>query len=850
MRLMRDLMNRRQSEGPIAMSSNNRNALQDLEEISIVSSNATPSQVIYGSGPQAANGPRVVPGTITTGGRIGERRSISGTRLNMGSPGGYMPGGGTSFKASMESLKPTDKGLSSVSKQSLLDMRFLSRESLATGYGMNRTVTNSELDINRSYKSTPRRRSQDRKIATRVKPQSSGNNLNSAPSAASMDYSEKCSKKSDSKSRGSFGIRWTFVFDPAGRISYYWHMVVSLAFLYNLWVIIFRFAFAEINRDTLLFWFCFDYLSDFVYVLDILISFRIGYQDDGVLQTDTVKLRNHYMNSTNFYVDCLCLLPLDFLYLSIGFNSVLRLFRLVKVYRFWMFMDRTERHTNYPNLFRALNLLHYLLVTFHWNGCLYHIIYKNNNFGSRNWVYSDVESNDILKQYLQSYYWCTLALTTIGDLPKPRSNFEYGFVIMQLLFGLLLFATVLGHVASIVVSVSASKKEFQAKLDGVKTYMRMRRVPAHLQTKVIRWFDYLWLTQKCSDEEKAISCLPDKLKAEIAINVHLDTLKRVEIFQNTEAGFLCELVLKLRPVLFSPGDYICRKGEVGKEMYIVSRGRLQVVADDGKTVLATLRAGSYFGEISILNMGTAGNRRTASVRSVGYSDLFVLSKKDMWDVLKEYPAARVRLEAIATKRLEKYRTDPDPLDVQGLFGRRCKSTPGIIESHEKVSLEDMWISPFTDNLTHRNIRLEPHFHQVPSSTPIPSPSYRVNKPSTLGSPLSIRSSGHSSEQEQTHAYSDRNRLAIPQTLPTISQTVSDNDANDLNEVVVLKAEITRLQEQLKDVEKQNKFLNEKLTQQQWDMDHRLAEIEMQICRDTSSVGSSIDENERNRESVI
>lgn len=47
-------------------------------------------------------------------------------------------------------------------------------------------------------------------------------------------------------------------------------------------------------------------------------------------------------------------------------------------------------------------------------------------------------------------------------------------------------------------------------------------------------------------------------------------------------------------------------GEVGKEMYIVNRGRLQVVADNGKTVLATLRAGSYFGEISILNMGTAG----------------------------------------------------------------------------------------------------------------------------------------------------------------------------------------------------------------------------------------------------
>lgn len=93
-------------------------------------------------------------------------------------------------------------------------------------------------------------------------------------------------------------------------------------------------------------------------------------------------------------------------------------------------------------------------------------------------------------------------------------------------------------------------------------------------------------------------------------------------------------------------------------MYIVNRGRLHVVGDNGKTVLATLKPGSYFGEISILNMGTSGNRRTASVRSVGYSDLFRLSKQDLWDVLKEYPAARVKLEAIAVKRLEKTKKIP------------------------------------------------------------------------------------------------------------------------------------------------------------------------------------------------
>ncbi|ESO06756.1 hypothetical protein HELRODRAFT_92990, partial [Helobdella robusta] len=73
-------------------------------------------------------------------------------------------------------------------------------------------------------------------------------------------------------------------------------------------------------------------------------------------------MRLHYFNSTTFYVDMLCLLPLDFLYLSLGFKSLLRSFRLVKVYRFWEFLDRTERHTNYPNVVRTVALLHYLFV--------------------------------------------------------------------------------------------------------------------------------------------------------------------------------------------------------------------------------------------------------------------------------------------------------------------------------------------------------------------------------------------------------------------------------------------------------------------------------------------------------
>ena len=48
------------------------------------------------------------------------------------------------------------------------------------------------------------------------------------------------------------------------------------------------------------------------------------------------------------------------------------------------------------------------------------------------------------------------------------------------------------------------------------------------------------------DEESVLGMLPDKLKAEIAIHVHLETLKKVRIFQDTEKGLLVDLVLKLK----------------------------------------------------------------------------------------------------------------------------------------------------------------------------------------------------------------------------------------------------------------------------------------------------------------
>jgi len=43
----------------------------------------------------------------------------------------------------------------------------------------------------------------------------------------------------------------------------------------------------------------------------------------------------------------------------------------------------------------------------------------------------------------------------------------------------------------------------------------------------------------------------------------MEALRRVAIFQECESGLLVELVLKLKLAVFSPGDYVCRKGDIG-----------------------------------------------------------------------------------------------------------------------------------------------------------------------------------------------------------------------------------------------------------------------------------------------
>ncbi|XP_076879068.1 cyclic nucleotide-gated channel beta-1 [Brachyhypopomus gauderio] len=458
-----------------------------------------------------------------------------------------------------------------------------------------------------------------------------------------------CFKVKPQSRMGHF-LRYRFPssIDPFTNPGYVlWLLFVTVAWNWNLWMIPARWAFPFQTPDNIHLWLLADYLCDAIYILDIMVfQPRLQFIRGGDIVSDKKEMRENYMKALRFKLDIASLIPLELFYFKVGINPLLRCPRLLKLLSFFEFNVRLEAILNKAYVYRVIRTTTYLLYSLHCNACLYYWVSAYQGLGSTHWVY-----NGEGLAYIRCYYFAVKTLITIGGLPDPTNLSEIIFQLFNYFIGVFAFSIMIGQMRDVVGAATADQTNYRSCMDSTVKYMGSNRIPRDVQNRVKTWYNYTWQSQGMLDEQELLVQLPDKMRMDIAVDVNYSIVSKVPLFEGCDRQMIYDMLKRLRSVVYLPGDYVCKKDEVGREMYIIKSGEVQVVGGpDGRTVFVTLKAGSVFGEISLLAVG-GGNRRTANVIAHGFTNLFILDKKDLNEILVHYPESQKLLRKKAKKML-------------------------------------------------------------------------------------------------------------------------------------------------------------------------------------------------------
>ena len=121
-------------------------------------------------------------------------------------------------------------------------------------------------------------------------------------------------------------------------------------------------------------------------------------------------------------------------------------------------------------------------------------------------------------------------------------------------------------------------------------------------------------------------------------------MRAVPLFAGLLPSEVERIALVMTPRQVAEGEVVCAAGEPGHEFFLVNEGEL-AVERNGNTV-AKLLTGDHFGELALLDRGP----RSATVRALTDSQLYVLNEQSFAALLNELPAlAQKLLSALASR---------------------------------------------------------------------------------------------------------------------------------------------------------------------------------------------------------
>ena len=137
-------------------------------------------------------------------------------------------------------------------------------------------------------------------------------------------------------------------------------------------------------------------------------------------------------------------------------------------------------------------------------------------------------------------------------------------------------------------------------------------------------------------------------------------IEQVPFFKNASPEFLRDLIPRLDARVFAPGEGVVHEGDVGDEMYFITKGQVEVVRGDPPARVTVLRPGAFFGELAILKDAP----RAATIRALDDVEVYALGRDGVLALARAHADFNRYLQAAALEY-----SNPRTADGGGLHDR-------------------------------------------------------------------------------------------------------------------------------------------------------------------------------------
>ncbi|CAL9093961.1 unnamed protein product [Musa acuminata var. zebrina] len=212
-----------------------------------------------------------------------------------------------------------------------------------------------------------------------------------------------------------------------------------------------------------------------------------------------------------------------------------------------------------------------------------------------------VRSEKFLEKFFYCFWWGLQNLSSLGQNLKTSTYiWENIFAVCVSIFGLVLFALLIGNMQTYLQSTTVRIEEMRVKRRDAEQWMSHRSLPESLKERIRRYEQYRWQETRGVDEEHLLHNLPKDLRRDIKHHLCLSLLKRVPMFEKMDDQLIDAMSDRLKPVLYTKCSCIVREGDPVNEMLFIMRGKLEsMTTNGGRTGFFNsdiLKAGDFCGE--------------------------------------------------------------------------------------------------------------------------------------------------------------------------------------------------------------------------------------------------------------